>query len=249
MKTKLSFIIIALFIIFYGCGNSENNSIVTRSWEIHEFIGNNSLVLEINNHTDINYYVKNWDLLSMSEFIDEENNDVKHNYYLKETGYINSQTDLWRLYYSEADSNYTDSSYDIYQTPVTKEKLFIAKAFDLELKMRGDKIQSDSLYKDNFLGNLYYLYRSPKFFDAKSSFKDSLPINTILQSKLAYRIIVKYRILHNGANSYVLIENNSDSIYISGLPLKKVGKYIFYDKEFTDTIILRDGKIEVKYGN
>jgi len=254
-KTGYFIAIILLLSSFFGCNKIVNEPNIKRTWELHKYKGYYSLAINLKNNDSCNYYLNNWIWWGMIKVLDDKGKDITSYYYSSEISNNVQDAILAEMIYSRYDS--TKDSFKsfeeykwIYLKPYNKTKLFLQKVFESELEWFSRQ-EKYSEYKDYIAASLYgNIYRSCLLLDKNSSIEDSVLINTLINLKEKRTIIFKYRSVLKKwkGNEYFQI-SDEEGFYYHGQPLKEIGGYKLYDKEFTDTIILRDGKIEVKYGN
>ena len=256
-KTGYFIAIILLLSSFFGCNKIVNEPNIKRTWELHKYKGYYSLAINFKNNDSCNYYLNNWIWWRMIKVLDEKGKDITYDYILYESSNCNEDATLANMIYEGYDftkdslANEIFSFKWIYLEPCNKEKIFLQKALEQELNWILKREKRHEKSRDYLSVFLYDdIYQSSLLLEKNSVIEDSLFINTLINLNEERTIVYSYRpILSEWKGYHELLSNQSDSFYYHGQPLKEIGGYTFYDKEFTDTIILRDGKIEVKYGN
>jgi len=232
-----------------GCSKKAESTTFFRTWKISKSGNNYSLVIEIHNQTNKSYYINNWSLLSKTGVYNECGFDIKNDYFLSEMRIIHADSVLLSSYNQNRESDGIERYEDVFNEPnsVNKEFIKLALKSDLDKNKSLNTVDKEVVYLHGI--GTFNIYSRHVLLEPRSVFMDSLFVNTIIFSQKPITIVFNYNITESEFCGCIQFVNKNDSIFISGLPLKKVGKYILYDKEFTDTIILQDGKIEVKYGN
>jgi len=254
-KTGYFIAIILLLSSFFSCNKTVKGPNIMRTWNLHKDKGYYSLAINLKNKDSCNYYLNNVNMLESIKVIDENGKDITFDYIIFETSYYMQDTILAEMIFSRDDTTkYSLKNFEeykwIYLKPYNKTKLFLQKVFESELEWFSRQ-EKYSEYKDYIAASLYgNIYRSCLLLDKNSSIEDSVLINTLINLKEKRTIIFKYRpVLKKWKGNEYFQISDEEGFYYHGQPLKEIGGYTLYDKEFTDTIILRDGKIEVKYGN
>ena len=232
---------ILLFVLFIISCSSENQKTPFLETEIVSKDSSFYLKVKFQNNTNKKYYLANWNLFNKVNYFNSKDSNITGIIYEKEIEFIGKHFEM----YPELIRNTIS---EVVSVNRTKSK-FVEKAISLEVA----NFIHDTLNDEKYIEDLKFGYET-KYSDCilineRQTFEDSIHFNAAIRFKGCLKIVFSYNPVNENQKIFSDYFERNYSINFNKIPLDNICGYSFYDKEFTDTIILRDGKIEVKYGN